>query len=145
MKVYLAAAWSRRAEIEQIAARLKAKGVEITSNWLYEETRPPEVAHRSWMRERAHIDLGDVDRADAIVRFTDPETQTADPEADVDRRLLSAARMVEFGYAKAKGKALIVVGGHQNVFDFMTGVVHLPDADALVKYLSQEESGTGYV
>lgn len=138
MKVYLAAAWSRRAEIEQIAARLKAKGVEITSNWLYEETRPPEVAHRSWMRERAHIDLGDVDRADAIVRFTDPASQVFD-EQPIDRRLLSAARMVEFGYAKAKGKALIVVGGHQNVFDFMEGVLHVKDADELVKHLSREE------
>jgi hypothetical protein len=43
--------------------------------------------------------------------------------------------MFEMGYAKAKGKGLIVVGGKQNVFDRLDGIIHIKDADALVRLL----------
>jgi hypothetical protein len=138
MRCYLAAAWSRREEISLIADRLRAVGVEITSNWLTEETALQTGAKEKFLRDRAYIDLADVDRADALVRFTDPEafvTHTGVPP----RRLLSAARMVEMGYALAKGKTVYVVGGKQNVFDYLGSVVHVQDTDTLVKLLSQED------
>lgn len=146
MKVYLAAAWSRRKEILAVAEELIEAGVEVTSRWLWEETSLQKEARlgnkERDLRERCYYDLADVDAADILVRFTDPETQNRgniydDKSGDkVDVRLLSAARMVEWGYAMAKGKSLITVGGKQCVFDRKDGIVHLEDADALVDHLS---------
>ena len=146
MRVYLAAAWSRRVEILEVANRLEAKGVEITSRWLTEEEGMNTGAREPFLRERCYIDLHDVDECDILIRFTDPETQGNEKYRAVlgsipitaDVKLLSCARMVEFGYAMAKGKSLIVVGGKQNVFDRKDGIVHLKDADELVKYLGGE-------
>jgi hypothetical protein len=138
MKIYLAAAWSRREEISRVADRLRTVGIEITSNWLTEETALQTVAKEKFLRDRAYIDLADVDRADALVRFTDPEAITISAEA-IPRCLLSGARMVEMGYALAKGKTVYVVGGKQNVFDRIGSIIHVQDTDALVKLLSQED------
>jgi hypothetical protein len=132
MRVYLAGAWGRREEILRVADRLRLVGVEITSNWLTEEEGMQSGSKERFLRERAYVDLQDVDRADALVRFADvPRTR------QVPRALISGARMVEFGYAKAKGKTLYVVGGKQNVFDRLDGIVHVKDADALVRLLKQ--------
>jgi nucleoside 2-deoxyribosyltransferase len=132
MRVYLAAAWGRREEILRVANRLRDVGVEITSNWLTEEDGMQSGSKEKFLRERAYIDLQDVDRADALVRFADvPRTRK------VPRALISGARMFEMGYAKAKGKTLIVVGGKQHVFDRLAEVIHVKNADALVRLLKQ--------
>jgi len=131
MKVYLAAAWGRRLEIAQVAEQLRALGIEITSRWLTEET-DMSSDRAQFLAERAEIDLADVDAADALVRFTDTLAPT------VDGRLISGARMVEFGYAKARGKILYVVGGHQNVFDYLPGVVHVDDVNELCCVLTAD-------
>jgi nucleoside 2-deoxyribosyltransferase len=132
MKIYLAAAWGRREEILRVADRLRLVGVEITSNWLTEEEGMQSGSKERFLRERAYVDLQDVDRADVLVRFADtPRTRS------VPRALISGARMFEMGYAKAKGKGLIVVGGKQHVFDRLADVIHVKDADALVRFLKQ--------
>jgi nucleoside 2-deoxyribosyltransferase len=132
MRVYLAGAWGRREEILRVANRLCEVGVEITSNWLTEEEGMQSGSKERFLRERAYVDLQDIDRADAIVRFADvPRTR------QVPRALISGARMFEMGYAKAKGKTLFVVGGKQNVFDRLAEVIHVKDADALVRLLKQ--------
>ena len=132
MKIYLAAAWGRREEILRVADRLRLVGVEITSNWLTEEEGMQSGSKERFLRERAYVDLQDVDKADALVRFADtPRTRS------VPRALISGARMFEMGYAKAKGKGLIVVGGKQHVFDRLADVIHVKDADALVRLLKQ--------
>jgi nucleoside 2-deoxyribosyltransferase len=132
MRVYLAGAWGRREEILRVANRLRHVGVEITSNWLTEEAGMQSGSKERFLRERAYIDLQDVDRADALVRFADISRTR-----QVPRALISGARMFEMGYAKAKGKTLIVVGGKQHVFDRLAEVIHVKDADALVRLLKQ--------
>ena len=132
MKVYLAAAWGRREEILRVADRLQSVVVEITSGWLTEEEGMQSGSKERFLRERAYVDLQDVDKADAIVRFADVNLKRK-----VDRALVSGARMFEFGYAKARGKTLYVVGGKQNVFDRLDGIVHVKDVDALVRLLKQ--------
>ena len=134
MKVYLAGAWSRREEIDEVAVRLRKLGVTVTSNWLTEETAQQTGAFEKFLRDRAYLDLNDVDEADVIVRFAD------EFEGDtVPKHFVSGARHFEFGYAKARGKALFVVGGKQNVFDRLDGIVFVKDVDELCRVLSQEE------
>ena len=132
MKVYLAAAWGRREEILLVADRLQNVGVEITSGWLTEEEGMQSGSKERFLRERAYVDLQDVDKADALVRFADVNLKRK-----VSRESVSGARMFEFGYAKAKGKTLYVVGGKQNVFDRLDGIVHVKNVDALVRLLKQ--------
>lgn len=135
MKIYLSAAWSRLDEISQVARELEALGVEITSCWLHEETHSmTNGGMEKFLRERAYIDLADVDAADGIVRFADQVSGALTPS-----RLMSGARHFEFGYAKAKGKTLYVVGGRQNVFDRLDGIVHVKDAAELKRLLCPEE------
>jgi len=142
MRVYLAAAWSRREEIEEVAVRLRKLGVTVTSNWLTEEKAQQTGAREKFLRDRAYLDLNDVDEADAIVRFADSTGDlnlTHDGVQLAPSHLMSGARHFEFGYAKAKGKTLYVVGGKQNVFDRLDGIVHVKDVDELCHVLSQEE------
>lgn len=148
MRVYLAAAWSRRDEMREIATDLRSLGVEITSRWLIEAHAPPGGEERH-MRENACIDLEDVRQSDCIVRFTDT-LDTVSPIARhfvgdghaswyVPHKYLSGARMVEMGYALALGKAVVVVGGKQNVFDRLPQVIHLKDVEELKRYLAPVE------
>lgn len=132
MKIYLAAAWGRREEVLEVAGRLRAVGVDITSSWLTEEEGMTTGGKERFLRGRAYVDLQDVDRADAIVRFADVNLKQT-----VSKALVSGARMFEFGYAKAKGKTLYVVGGKQNVFDRLDGIVHVKNVDSLVRLLKQ--------
>lgn len=135
MKVYLAAAWSKRLEISQVADRLRAYGVIVTSRWLEEESTDPRTTDKEdYLQERAEIDLQDIDEADVLIRFTDTEQN----QKVVASRLLSGARMVEFGYALGKGKRVFVVGGAQNIFDRLSWVTHFITVDKLIKYIRDE-------
>lgn len=128
MKVYLAAAWGRRAELLPVAAYLRSLGIEVTSNWLAELADTP--VDPDFLRSRAEIDLADIDRADCLVRFSDVVLGSR-----VHISLLSCARMFEFGYAHRSGKRLYVVGGVQNIFDQLSSVIHVKTVNELYQRL----------
>lgn len=134
MKIYTASAWGRRSEIKKIAAELEKLGVTITARWLNEPLQPKGSSVKKWRRETAMIDIDDIKSADMLVRFSDAETMHKHKK--VDKALLSAARLFETGYAYALGKPIVVVGGEQNVFDFLPNIVHVKNVEALKRYLS---------
>lgn len=136
IKVYLAAAWHRKAEIATIAKQLEALGtVEITSRWLFEPPIPhARAAKTKFLRDRALMDRSDIRRCDVLVRFSDDMKREVAPI-----RELTGARLVETGLALAWGISVIAVGGIQPVFDYLPEVVHLPDVPALIGYFSPEE------
>jgi nucleoside 2-deoxyribosyltransferase len=135
VKIYLAASFSRQAEMRDVAIRLVGLDVEITSRWLFEEQGMKHGnARRKHMMKCAFTDLEDVRAADVLVRFTDDLTPTMVPS-----HLATGARMGEMMYAYAIGKPVIVVGGYQNVFDYLPNIVHLNDTNALIQYLNPEE------
>lgn len=135
LKVYLAASFSRQREMQVVAARLVEVGVEITSRWLFENQGMKHGnARRKFMMRCALTDLEDVRAADILVRFSDDLTPITVPSY-----LATGARMGETMYAYALGKPVIIVGGHQNVFDFLPSFTHVKDADALVQYLDPQE------
>lgn len=119
MKAYLAARYSRRAEMEVHAGRLKEAGFEITSRWVY-----GAEDHLGLDEEGiALMDLEDVDSADAVISFTEPRGEYT----------RGGGRHVEFGYGLARGKRLIIVGGKENVFHSYPGIEFYPDVDALTR------------
>ena len=124
MKVYLAAAMHRREEIRAVAKRLEDVGIKVTARWLEQNQRDMTL------REVAEYDSADVFRADCLVRFSDDISTPTVPAG-----WCTCSRMEESGMAQAWGKMIVIVGGHQSVFDYFLNRVHLKDADELVDYL----------
>lgn len=131
LKIYLSGAWSRKAEIREIAQYLELVGLNVQSRWLWERT--PELTQEcvsDFMKERALIDTVDVSQCHVFVRFSDNMKS-----ATVPTELITGGRMVEMGMALAMNKLVMVIGGHQTVFDYLPEVIHLEDLNELVEVL----------
>jgi hypothetical protein len=114
LKVYLAAQYARRDELRGYRTILEAEGIEVTSNWL-DETSPlngtMDKHSEEFLIHTATTDLQDIDRANAIIFFSE------DPKVGIPR----GGRHVEFGYALAKNKGISVIGPKENVFHHIAG------------------------
>lgn len=122
MKLYLAAPYSARNHLREVAEDLASKGHDVTSRWLWDNHEiKPESEGAAWAQSRQYIaqhvmqDLEDVEEADALVMFTGAWVAKTWPSL-ADTALHSGGRHVEMGYAIAKGKAIIVMGSPENVF-----------------------------
>jgi hypothetical protein len=131
MKVYLAAAFCRKEEILQVAKQLEELGIVITSRWLTEQNEvPTDTTKAAFLAERAQIDLDDIDRADVLVRFTDDLSSPTVPS-----HLATGSRMGETMWALGHHKPVVIVGGHQCVFDYLPRVSHVQDVDRMTVFL----------
>lgn len=142
MKVYLAASWSRKLEMQEVARTLKREKIKVVvSRWLLESKTKDYTASPAYLRKRSEMDLADVKACDVLVRFSDDLDRVFVPAS-----LATGARMVEMGVemglAYAMGKRIVVVGGHQPIFDYLPDVIHFDTADAMVAFLSAEASKT---
>lgn len=99
-KLYLAAMFSRRIDMEANANRLTMLGYRIVSRWVFGD------ADDLGREEIALLDLEDVRLADAVMSFTQPHG-SFNP---------GGGRHVEFGYGLALGKRMILIGERENVF-----------------------------
>ena len=100
MKIYIAALFARRKEMENWANALKEHGHEITARWVY------GGENGLTRTDIAILDLDDVNACDVLLAFTHPYgTQTP-----------GGGRHVELGYALAKGKTVCIIGERENVF-----------------------------
>ena len=126
MKVYLAAQYARRDELKDHAIVLRGMGVEVTSRWL-EEKNPLHTNMGDdtveFYIETANIDIEDIERADAVVFFSE------DPTVGIKR----GGRHVEFGYAHAKQKPIYVIGPKENVFHYRDRVYHYEKIDGFLE------------
>ena len=117
MRVYLAAPYSRKTEINQYAAELRAGGIEVTSSWLDEPHKPTTQMHELTHEEHqqyANQDVKDVQAADILVFFTDPTGS-----------IVRGGRHVEFGIALERRMPIFVIGNQrENIFHHMPGVMH---------------------
>lgn len=100
--------------MQKHAADLETLGIEITSHWMRPDYRWNGVPDESMSAEDlagcAAEDFADIDAADMFVCFTE--------KPDVGHT--SGGRHVEFGYALARGKRVILIGPVENIF------YHLP-------------------
>lgn len=100
MRIYLAAKFSRRKEMEKIADRLSDIGYDVISSWVYGAEEGLSI------QEIALLDLKDLDNADTIILFSHHRATEHQ----------GGGRYVEFGYAYAKGKRCIIIGEFENCF-----------------------------
>ena len=129
MKVYLAGRFSRLPELVSYADVLEANGVTVTSRWLRGGHEwvgtPDEEIPVDRLAQFAQDDIDDLMAADIVVCYTES------PRSGPAR----GGRHVEFGYALAMEKRILVVGHRENVFYCLPNVTFVEttgDAIALV-------------
>lgn len=111
-RIYLAARYSRRDELRGYAGLLAERGYQITARWLYGtheivDGRSVEAAHKDRIKF-AIEDYNDVQIADTVISFTEPE-------GNIQGRG-RGGRHAEFGIALALKKRCVVIGFRENVF-----------------------------
>jgi nucleoside 2-deoxyribosyltransferase len=113
-RIYLAARWSRREEIEGYAAALREIGYEVTARWLTDPQHRMEAAGdaQAFNAELANHDVYDVKNADTLVYFAPGGTR--------------GGSHVEFGMALAQGKRLFWIGDREHVFSWLNQVTVFP-------------------
>ena len=122
--VYLSASFDARDIIEQYAAALMERGVEVTSNWLWEPEKRHGAEFEDWeFRARANDDLADIDRADTVVMWTQWPSSTG-------------GRHGEFLYGVAMGKRVVVIGARENVFQHLAVVEQFDSYEEFLATLS---------
>lgn len=114
MKVYLAARFSDRPYMELVADKLKSHGVEVTARWVY------GGEDGLTRKDIAVLDIDDVAACDTLVTYTQPYGTVTK----------GGGRHVEFGYALATGKRLILIGERENVFHHYPNVMAFPTLQA---------------
>jgi hypothetical protein len=149
--VYLCARFGRREELRDYSEHLITRlGIQTTSRWLFSEHvmlgDPNTPEGRAQNMRFAIEDLEDVMDADTIIGFTEEKFTSYEQVTDdlcyvgSDHlgTLIGAARggrHVEFGYAAALNKRLIVVGPRENVFHWLPEVEQYDSFSELVKAL----------
>jgi hypothetical protein len=105
MTVYIAGPYQTKAECRAIAETLEGAGYEVTSRWLYDSQEDSE--------EAAIVDIVDIERAGALLLYHPAEWAGRG----------TGGRHVEFGYALARGKRLVILGrAASNVFHLLSAV-----------------------
>lgn len=128
-RIYLAARYSRRDELNRYRVTLEAGGHTITSRWLdgsHELDRSGlSVQAADADRHRFALeDWSDVMAAEWVLSFTEP------PRSKPSR----GGRHVEFGAAVAAGKKCTVIGPRENVFHHLREVEWFPDWHAFAAH-----------
>jgi hypothetical protein len=113
MKVYLAARYSRIAEMRTYRAQLERVGHVVTSRWVDgKHEAENREAHSVQLAGFAQEDCDDVKAADCVISFTEA------PRGGHSR----GGRHVEHGMALAWNKRVVVIGHRENVFHSMPQV-----------------------
>ncbi len=120
MKIYIAGRYTNLALLKEESKIFTEAGHEVTSSWL------DNKENGLTFEDVAILDLGDVDRADAIVLYTEA----------YGTPVPGGGRHVEFGYAMGKGKKLFIVGPMENIFHWHPDITVFPNTKSLVRYIN---------
>jgi nucleoside 2-deoxyribosyltransferase len=126
IKLYLAASFTRQAELRSYAKLLRAKGFEVTSSWLT-QLDDKTFATIKEARAVATRDLFDMDDADAMIAFTESEPTRG-------------GHHVEFGYAIGMGMPVVIVGPIENVFHTMRRYTRFDTFREALLYLTSHKN-----
>jgi hypothetical protein len=119
VKIYLAASYSRRLEMLRRGKDIIALGHKLSCRWIHGGHKMDPAGSRIMQNERfAREDLEDLRAADCMIFFS------ALPGVASKGK---GGRHVEFGYALAFGKRLIVIGAPENVFHYLPRIEVCPD------------------
>lgn len=124
MRVYIAAQFKEQKLMRDWRKLLHAAGHDVTSRWLdvneTDEKKPSEEVSNA-----ALIDIHDITLAEIMI------SQTL-KRGDL---FTGGGRHIEFGYAFAKGKKLINVGGYESVFHHLPNVITVSTIEEAIELL----------
>jgi nucleoside 2-deoxyribosyltransferase len=110
--IYLASRFGKRFLLQGYRNDLQRAGHICTSRWI--DLREENEADAA---ECAAIDLEDIELSDTFVMFGDKPRST----------LSRAGHHVEFGYALARGKRMILVAHRENIFAHLSAIEFFED------------------
>lgn len=119
MRIYLAASFARREEMQERAATLRAMGYVVTSRWIdggHEAENGISAADPNHVGF-ANEDLQDIEDAHVLIAFTEPP----------NTRFGRGGRHVEMGFALGIGNIVIVVGHRENIFTILPDIIFIED------------------
>jgi hypothetical protein len=139
MRFYLAARYSRIAEMRCVAGILVEMGHDISCRWIQSDeadimcdwTADRQDALDSERSACAFGDILDINQADSLICFSDP------PRSNVPSR---GGHNVEIGVALGAGKNIYVVGPRENVFYFHPSVHVFEKMDDLLADLQDNST-----
>ena len=132
MRIYIAASLTMREHAIAAGERIRRETDHTVECRWFNESLGSEDS--GFLAGRASDNLADIRDADMIVRFSDAEVVSG-LAGSIDRRLATGGRHFECGYAYALGKAVVVVGGRQNIFDWLPDITHAADVGQLLSLL----------
>jgi nucleoside 2-deoxyribosyltransferase len=123
MRVYLAARFLRRYELQGYRADLQRAGHTVVSRWidLAEEVEADA-------RKCARVDLEDIELADTLISFPDPPRSTN----------TRGGHFFEEGYAYARGRRVIIVENRSHLFHRLSAVEFLPTWPEAIRALTPQ-------
>lgn len=146
MIIYLAARYSRNAEMRERRDFFRRWGYEVTSRWIdrhpdddgvpqLQSSFTPEVLATTpdVTQPFAEVDLEDLDRADTVISFTEGPRGVGG----------KGGRHVEFGYAVAAGKQLVLVGPREHVFHTLPRVKQFDTWEEFERVFAMSHSTLG--
>jgi len=130
LKIYLAARYSRIPIINQWAEKLQELGFEITSRWsLSKDHKLVEgLSQRAADSERERFaleDLEDIRSCDMVVSLMEEPRNNS-----------RGGRHVEYGYAIALNKQLVIIGEPETVFHHLALVEHYQSFDHFLSWMA---------
>lgn len=130
-RIYLAGRYSRKEFFAGLAADLSERGHIITAQWLTEPHGPEatlDSISQADLIKYANIDITEIRHCDTFLFMSE------DPLKGTPR----GGRHVEFGYALALGKRIVVYGPKENIFHYLPNeVVHFDTWFGVVDYLHE--------
>ncbi len=123
MKIYLAAQFSEQQLMKGWREALRFHGHVVTSRWL-DVTETDLTTSRP--QTEAEKDLEDISEADIVLSKT----------LNRGELFTGGGRHIEFGYAYAKGKDLINVGGYESVFHKLPQVLTVKTIQEAIEYIN---------
>lgn len=124
IRVYIAAPYQTLDTTKALAETLQAAGIEVTSRWLFEDSA--EMTDE-WARK----DLDDVRRADMLLALNLPGWENSG----------TGGRHVEFGYALALHKPVLLIGKRTHIFHYLNEVAQLDvEVDSVAELIKRSYS-----
>ena len=122
--VYIAAPFPLRHDAIVARSGLLSMGLISTAHWLDQD-------QEEWNDDWARIDLADIDRATVFLLINPPEWKHKG----------TGGRHVEFGYAVARHKDIVILGERTNVFHSLSSVALASDCTSAIKMVNDLARG----
>ena len=126
--VYIAAPFQLRHVGQLVLSGLLSVGLYSTARWLDQEKE-------EWKDDWARIDLDDIDRSTVVILINPPEWAHKG----------TGGRHVEFGYALARHKDIIVFGERTNIFHHVDSVHVVSDLTSVIEKANDLARGLSLV